>query len=85
MLTTTTMPTANQTAQNLSALEIAQANVRQLQSEAAIPKIKVSIAIKDLQAYIEEHQKEDYLVRGFENSPKKNPFRKKKLNTCNLF
>lgn len=33
----------------LTALEIAQANVRQLQSEVNIPKIKVSEAIKDLQ------------------------------------
>lgn len=69
----------------MSALEIAQANVRQLQSEANIPKIKVSEAIKDLQTYIEAHQNEDYLVRGFEESPKKNPFRKKKFNTCVLF
>lgn len=69
----------------LSALEIAQANVRQLQNEVNVPKIKVSEAINDLQSYIEAHQSEDYLVKGFEQSPKKNPFRKKKFNTCTLF
>lgn len=37
------------------------------------------------QTYIEAHQNEDYLVKGFEASPKKNPFRKKKFSTCNLF
>lgn len=33
----------------MSATEIAEANVRQLQCEAKIPKIKVSAAIADLQ------------------------------------
>lgn len=35
--------------QVLSAAELAEANVRQLQHEASIPKTKVSVAVKDLQ------------------------------------
>lgn len=53
--------------------------------EASLPKMKVSEAAKELQTYIEAHQNDDYLVKGFETSPKKNPFRKKKFNSCNLF
>lgn len=38
----------------MSPAQLAEANLRQLQSEASIPKIKVSVAINDLQVSFQQ-------------------------------
>lgn len=63
-------------------------NISHRQTILARPKkltTTLSIKYPFPQDYIEAHQDEDYLVKGFENCPKKNPFRKKKFNSCSLF
>jgi len=50
--------------------------VEQLRREAAINRINVSQACKDLQKYCTDHQNEDFLIKGFA-SQKQNPFREK--------
>lgn len=54
-------------------LEQERENVRQLKKQAAVERIPVSEAIKDLVNYCDENQKNDPFVVGF-NSVKTNPF-----------
>merc|ERR1711894_297406 len=55
--------------------------VEQLRREAAINRITVSQACKDLQKYCTDHGNEDFLIKGFA-SQKQNPFREK--SSCAL-
>lgn len=48
----------------------------QLRREAAIKRILVSHAVQDIIRYIQEHENEDYLLKGF-STQKANPFREK--------
>lgn len=56
--------------------------VEQLQREASIKRINVSIAVEDLKKYTQEHQNSDCLLVGF-HTQKANPFREK--SSCILF
>lgn len=48
----------------------------QLRREAAIKRMLVSQAVHDILKYIQEHENEDCLLKGF-SSQKANPFREK--------
>ncbi len=48
----------------------------QLRREAAIKRISVSQAVRDIMKFITDHEQEDCLVVGF-SSEKANPFREK--------
>jgi len=48
----------------------------QLRREVAVRRILVSQAVQDILKYIQEHEPDDCLVKGF-SSAKSNPFREK--------
>ncbi|CAD5221975.1 unnamed protein product [Bursaphelenchus xylophilus] len=57
--------------------------IEQLRQESQIPRIKVSQAASDLVKYVQENEKEDYLMNGFP-SDKMNPYRPKNSFQCKV-
>ncbi|XP_066256809.1 guanine nucleotide-binding protein subunit gamma-1-like [Euwallacea similis] len=60
----------------VSSLQQQRAITEQLRREAAIKRVPVSQAVKDIIKYIQEHEPDDCLVVGF-SSQRVNPFREK--------
>ncbi|XP_050313454.1 guanine nucleotide-binding protein subunit gamma-1-like [Anthonomus grandis grandis] len=60
----------------VSNLQQQRAITEQLRREAAIKRMPVSQAIKEIVKYIQEHEQDDCLVVGF-SSQRVNPFREK--------
>lgn len=62
--------------QVVSNLQQQRAITEQLRREAAIKRMPISQAVKDIIKYIQEHEPDDCLVVGF-SSQRVNPFREK--------
>lgn len=63
---------------------MAEAAVKQLQLEVNIKRMKTSEAIESLMKYVEEHQDKDLLITGFNETSKKNPYKRERLNKCTV-
>jgi hypothetical protein len=53
--------------------------IEQLRTEANIPRIKVSIACKDLIKYCQDHESGDVLYITWEKFPIENPYKEKQV------
>lgn len=69
------------TFQVVSNLQQQRAITEQLRREAAVKRMPVSQAVKDIIKYIQEHEQDDCLLVGF-SSQRVNPFREK--TPCSL-
>jgi hypothetical protein len=63
----------------MSTVGIKQKLIEQLRSEANIPRIKVSIACKDLIKYCQDHESSDVLYITWEKFHMENPYKEKQV------